>query len=47
MAGVWQNKAERAANARAHKTEMEFKFSQEIKYSVDNTTIIPENSSIL
>ena len=47
MAGVWQNKAERAANARAHKTEMEFKFSQEIKYSVDNTTIIPENSPIL
>ena len=47
MAGVWQNKAERAANARAHKTEMELKFSQEIKYSVDNTTIIPENSPIL
>lgn len=47
MAGVWQNKAERAANARAHKTEMESKFSQEIKYSVDNTTIIPENSPIL
>ena len=47
MAGVWQNKAERAANARAHKTEMESKFSQEIKYSVDNTTIIPENNPIL
>lgn len=47
MAGVWQNKAERAANARAHKTEMEFKFSQEIKHSVDSTTIIPENSPIL
>lgn len=47
MAGVWQNKAERAANARTHKTEMELKFSQEIRHSVDNTTIIPENSPIL
>ena len=40
MAGVWQNKAERAANARTHKTEMELKFSQEIKYSVDNASLI-------
>lgn len=47
MAGVWQNKAERAANAHMHKTEMESQFPTEINYSVDNTTIIPENSPIL
>lgn len=47
MAGVWGNKTARAAKARMHKTEMESQFPTEINYSVNNTTIIPENSPIL
>ena len=47
MASVWENKAARAAKARTHKAEMESHFYSEIMYSVNNTTIIPENSPIL
>ncbi len=35
----WENKEERANTAQKHTTEMEKKFSKEISYSVQNTTI--------